>query len=84
MHQGAARGGGCLLELVVLQGEWSVRGGCVLGWMCYGVAGSVGRVLQPTEGVAEAVGREWVVALVAGMLQQLWEWGGVRGSWGVG
>lgn len=52
--------------------------------MCFSVAGSAGWVLQPTEGVAEAVGMEWVVALGAGMLQQLWEWGGVCGSWGVG
>lgn len=55
-----------------------------MGCMCYGVAGSVRRVLQPTEGVAEAVGMEWVVALGAGMLQQLWEWGGVHVSCGVG
>lgn len=48
------------------------------------MAGSAGRVLRPTEGVAEAVGRGWVVALGAGMLQQLWEQGGVCGSWGCG
>lgn len=31
-----------------------------------------------------AVGMVWVVALGAGMLQQLWVWGGGCDSWGCG
>lgn len=50
-------------------------GRCATVWLaarggCYGPAGGV-----QAEGVAVAVGTVWVVALGAGMLQQLWVWG---------
>lgn len=48
----------------------AVRGGC------YGPERGV-----RAGGVAGAVGTVWVVALGAGMLEQLWVWGG---SWGCG
>lgn len=44
------------------------------GWQCRAGVMALG-------GCCNGVGMGWVVALGAGMLQKLWEWGGVCGSW---
>lgn len=47
------------------------------GWQC-------GVGVMTLGGCCSGVGMGWVVALGAGVLQQLWEWGDVCGSWGCG